>query len=252
MGQVNMNVWILFTTSKLCQGRRWTRYNWKRWKTTSKNVIDKCSTPATTAAYLLLQSDIHDGLWDDDAVKTDDSKEKESWVNFVAAGPGRGRGGVVKAIVMDPCVQLFTWSTSRQSSKRPEHHVRPFHPYTHTRTEPRTVPKGLTPLRWLTFHQRWRGRQRDTFPHLPALFPFKKKLCLPFYFLLITFNCSPLSSFISLFLQIVSFKKKKQQQKNGQPISFFLLSSCATPLPTPFAPLSPFSPYAPVHAWERV
>lgn len=89
---------------------------------------------------------------------------------------------VVKGIVMDPCAQLFTWSTS---DKAPKGQITmsdlftPTHTHTHTHRVSET-PKGLTSLCWLTFHQGRRGRWRDTLPHL-GFPPFFTTSLLPFY-----------------------------------------------------------------------
>lgn len=109
----------------------------------------------------------------DNAVKTDESKNCLSefcgWECVVKK--------VVKGIVMDPCVQLFTWSTSDKAPKGQNTMSDLFTP-THTHTVSET-PKGLTSLRWLTFHWGRRGRRRDTFPHLVALC-FLLHLCFLF------------------------------------------------------------------------
>lgn len=101
----------------------------------------------------------------------------------------------------------------RQGSKRPEHHVRPFHlgahahtdagshAHTHTACE---TPKGLTSLRWLTFHQGRRGgRPRDTFPHLLAL-----------AFSSLSFTTAPLS-LPTFSLSVSSFFNRLERNQNS-------------------------------------
>lgn len=114
----------------------------------------------------------------------------------------------------------------RQSSERPEHHVRPFHPcvraHRHTLFLRNTERADLFTLINIPSEVE-RGTQRDTFLHLLALFLLKKNLISS---CILTHYLRQFTLFISLFLQLVpSNKEGKKKNPARRTIPQFLTSS---------------------------